>query len=334
MTTLIERYLHAVKENLPRAQQDDVIAELSENLRAQIEDEEEARGRPLADAEQAAILKRFGNPMVVAARYRGDTRSVSFGRQLIGPELFPTYLKVLTVNVAITLIVIVAVLLVGGGTAWSSMYGGLVPIVIQFAIVTGIFIYADRRFAEDPDAWDPHTVEPGDPITNYGNLDGISDKLIGSAKTTTVPYTTSLLDLGLNAFGLAVLRAIGVPATTGSLAPGPAWTDLYVPVTVLFVLALIGPIVTLIRPTWVEFRVATRALFEGAFAVLGMVSLAIGQWVIIAPNQTPTEELVELVDAINLGVRIGAAATIVFTAMSFVLELRRLRQIRSARAAN
>lgn len=328
MTTLIDRYLRAVKEQLPRAQQDDVIAELEENLRAQIEDEEATRGRPLAEDEEAAILKRFGNPMVVAARYRGDTRSVSFGRQLIGPELFPTYLKVLTVNVAITLIVIVAVLLVGGDTAWSSMYGGLVPIVIQFAIVTGIFIYAERRFAKDPNAWDPHTVEPGDPITNYGNLDGISDKLIGSAKTTTVPYTTSLLDLGLNAFGLAVLRAIGVPDTTGPFAPGPAWAELIVPFTVLFAVALVGPIVNLIRPTWVEFRVATRALFDGAFTVLAMVSLAIGQWVVIAPNVRATEELVGLVDAINLGVRIGVAATIVFTAVSLVLELRRLRQLR------
>ncbi len=330
MSTLVDRYLRAVKEQLPRAQQDDVIAELTENLRAQIEDAEDALGRPLADDEEAAILKRFGNPMVVAARYRGDTRSVSFGRQLIGPELFPTYLKVLTVNVAITLIVIFAVLLVGGGTAWSSMYGGLVPIAIQFAIVTGIFIYADRRFAKDPNAWDPHTIEPGDPITNYGNLDGISDKLIGEAKTTTVPYTTSLLDLGLNAFALAILRAIGVPQTTGSLAPGPAWTDLYVPLTVLFGLALIGPIVNLIRPTLVEFRVVTRALFDAAFAILGVISLAIGQWVVIAPNVRATEELADLVDAVNLGVRIGVVATIVFTAISFVLEVRRLRQLRAS----
>ncbi len=329
MTTLGDRYLSAVKEQLPRAQQDDVIAELTENLRAQIEDEEATLGRPLVEDEEAVILKRFGNPMVVAARYRGDTRSVSFGRQLIGPELFPTYLKVLTVNVVITLIVVVAVLLVGGGVAWSSMYGGLVPIVIQFAIVTGIFIYADRRFSRDPEAWDPHTVEPGDPITGYGDLDRISDQLIGSAKTQRVPYATSLLDLGLTAFSLAFLRAIGVPDTTGPFAPGPAWADLYVPVTALFVLGLIGPIVTLIRPTMVEFRVASRALFDGAFMVLAAISLAIGQWVVIAPNQAPTEELVGLVDAINLGVRIGVAATIVFTAMSFVLELRRLRQLRA-----
>ena len=77
--------------------------------------------------------------------------------------------------------------------------------------------------------------------------------------------------------------------------------------TVLFALALIGPIVTLIRPTLVEFRVATRALFDAAFAVLGSISLAIGQWVVIAPNVKATEELVGLVDAVNLGVRIGVA---------------------------
>ena len=49
-----------------------------------------------------------------------------------------------------------------------------------------------------------------------------------------MPYTTSLLDLGLTAFGLAMLRAIGVPQTTGAFAPGPGWADLYIPVTILF----------------------------------------------------------------------------------------------------
>ena len=328
MTTLVDRYLSAVKEQLPRAQQDDVIAELSENLRAQIEDQEATLGRPLAEDEEAAILKRFGNPMVVAARYRGDSRSVSFGRQLIGPELFPTYLKVLTVNVVITLIVIAAVLLVGGGTAWSSMYGGLVPIAIQFRSSLGS---SSTRTGGSPGIRTPGTRTPSNPATpSPATAISTGSQTTSSARprTQTVPYTTSLLDLGLNAFGIAFLRAIGVPETTGPFAPGPAWADLYVPVTALFVLGLIGPTVTLIRPTWVEFRVATRALFDLGFLVLATISLAIGQWVVMAPNQTPTEELVGLVDAINLGVRIGVAATIVFTAMSFVLELRRLRQLR------
>ena len=265
--------------------------------------------------------------MVVAARYRGDTRSVSFGRQLIGPELFPTYLKVLSVNVAITAIIAVAIVLVGGGAVWSSMYGGLVPILVQFAIVTGIFIYADRRFARDPDTWDPQTVGLNDPINDYGNLDRIADQLIGSAKPAAVPYTTSLLDLALAAIGLTFLRSMGLPQEVGPFAPGPGWADLYAPFSVLFAMALIPPMVTLVRPRWVRFRVAARAAFDGVFLVLTLISLALGRWVVLSPTAPDSEELPGLVEAINLGIRISIAVVIVFTAVSLVLEVRRLRQM-------
>jgi hypothetical protein len=325
--TLVDRYLRAVKEQLPRDQQDDIIGELSENLLAQIEDEETTLGRPLVDTEQAAILKRFGNPMVVAARYRGDTRSVSFGRQLIGPELFPTYLRVLTVNVAITAAIVGVILLVGGGTLWSSTYGGLIPIAIQFVIVTGIFIYADRRFARDPDAWDPMTVDAPEVSTAYGNLDGIANNLIGKASTSSVPYATSLLDLALTAFGLTLLRSIGLPAAMGPFAPGPGWAELYAPVSLLFAVYLIGPIVTLLRPRWVRFRHASRAAFDAVFTVLLLISLALGNWIVLSPGTIATEDVTGVITAANLGIRIGVAVTIAFTALSCALEVRRFRQL-------
>lgn len=328
--TLVDKYLNAIKEQLPRAQRDDVVAELADDLHSQIEDREAELGRPLDEAEQAAILRRFGNPMVVAARLRGDTRSVSFGRQLIGPELFPTYLKVLTVNVVITAVIVAVIVLVGGGTAWSSTYGGLVPIAVQFVIVTGIFIYADRHLASEPDRWDPFTMGESDPIANYGNLDTISNQLIGKATLTSVPFTTSLLDFALLAFGLAILRAIGLPDQVGAFAPGPGWAELYTPVCVLFAVGLIGPIVTLLRPTAVRFRALTRALYDGAFAVLMAISLALGNWIVIAPGVTPTADLVDLIGVINLGIRIGVAVTLVFTLVECALEVRRYRQLRSA----
>ena len=80
----------------------------------EFEDEEATRGRPLVEAEEVAILRSFGHPMAVAARYRGDERSVTFGRRLIGPELFPTYTKVLAVNVIITLLIVGHRLVAGG----------------------------------------------------------------------------------------------------------------------------------------------------------------------------------------------------------------------------
>jgi hypothetical protein len=327
---LVDRYLKAVKEQLPRAQQDDIIGELSENLHAQIEDEEATRGRPLEEAEQAVILKRFGNPMVVAARYRGDTRSVSFGGRLIGPELFPTYSKVLTVNIVITILVSAVILLVGGQSLWSSAYGGFVPIVIQFVAITAIFIVADRRLTSDLGRWDPFTVGTADPSLDHGSLDGIGDHLIGPARRTTVPFATSLLDLALTALALTWLRVVGLPNEIGFVAPGPGWANLYVPLVVVTVLALIGPAVTLARPARTQFRVAARALYDAAIAVLGLISLGIGQWVVLAPSVTPTGDMASVIDAINSYVRIGVAAAVVISAFSMLLELRRLLELRAA----
>lgn len=81
---LVDRYLHAVKFWLPRKQKDDIIAELSEDLRSQIEDKEAELGRKLTDSEVEPILKRCGSPMAVAERYLPQ-------RSLIGPALFPIY---------------------------------------------------------------------------------------------------------------------------------------------------------------------------------------------------------------------------------------------------
>jgi hypothetical protein len=81
---LVDRYLHAVKFWLPRNQKDDIIAELSEDLRSQIEDREAELGHKLSDDEVEPILKRCGSPMAVAGRYLPQ-------QSLIGPALFPIY---------------------------------------------------------------------------------------------------------------------------------------------------------------------------------------------------------------------------------------------------
>jgi hypothetical protein len=81
---LLDRYLKAVKFWLPKAQKQDILAELSDDLRSQIEEQESELGRPLEKAEIEAILKKAGPPMLVAGRYLPQ-------RYLIGPALFPIY---------------------------------------------------------------------------------------------------------------------------------------------------------------------------------------------------------------------------------------------------
>src|ERR1700682_4339889 len=89
---LLDRYLQAIEFWLPKRQRQDIIAELSEDLRSQIEEKETEVGRKLQDAEVEAILKRCGAPLEVAARYRPQ-------QYLIGPALFPVYRFVVAVSV-------------------------------------------------------------------------------------------------------------------------------------------------------------------------------------------------------------------------------------------
>mgnify|MGYP001334056207 CR=1 FL=1 len=52
---LIERYLQAVEFWLPKAQRQDIIAELSEDIRAQVEERESELGRSLNEQEAEAL---------------------------------------------------------------------------------------------------------------------------------------------------------------------------------------------------------------------------------------------------------------------------------------
>ena len=93
---LLDHYLRAVRLYLPKGpQQDDIVDEIAEHLTAKLEDEAARLGRPLTEVEEEAVLTRHGSPMIVAERYGVAQRGFAFGRQLISPELFPLYARVL-----------------------------------------------------------------------------------------------------------------------------------------------------------------------------------------------------------------------------------------------
>src|SRR4051794_35775978 len=106
---IVDRYLQSIKNCLPAPQGEDIIKELSENISAQIDDKESELKRSLTEAEVESILKQHGHPLLVASRYRQEQRSVSFGKQIIGPALFPFYIRVLKFNLGITSIILIVV---------------------------------------------------------------------------------------------------------------------------------------------------------------------------------------------------------------------------------
>src|SRR3954470_22856019 len=92
---LFDRYLNAIRRNLPRDKADDIVAELGDALASRVEEREDALGRALTPEEVKALIKDFGHPLVVAARYRKQ-------QWLIGPDVFPFYVAVLRIVVTIT----------------------------------------------------------------------------------------------------------------------------------------------------------------------------------------------------------------------------------------
>lgn len=92
---IIDDYVNKVAAKLPRTQRNDIGLELRTLLTDQLRSAAEAAGRA-PDAEMTAnVLREFGQPSEVAARYAPR------GFQLIEPEQAPTIVKVATICVAV-----------------------------------------------------------------------------------------------------------------------------------------------------------------------------------------------------------------------------------------
>ena len=151
---LLERYLQSVRYFLPRAQRDDILKELSENIRSQIDDKEAELGRPLTETELAAIIKQHGSPLLAASGYRQAPL-----RHLIGPVLFPFYWFVLKVLFWIGLAVcaLSSIALISSGQPIRDLFSGLLGFMhaalpafgwITFLFAALDFLNAKFRFLE------------------------------------------------------------------------------------------------------------------------------------------------------------------------------------------
>ncbi|MES2039786.1 MAG: hypothetical protein V4495_18370 [Pseudomonadota bacterium] len=95
--TLLQKYIHAVKQELPLAQREDIGRELQANILDQLDAIREQTGREATEGEVAVILEKLGHPAQVAARYMPVT-------PLVSSELMPAYKLVMSYALGITLL--------------------------------------------------------------------------------------------------------------------------------------------------------------------------------------------------------------------------------------
>jgi hypothetical protein len=146
---LVERYLQAVKFWLPREKQDDIIAELGDDIRSEIDEQEAALGHPLEKGDLETLLKRRGPPVLVAERFLPQ-------RHLIGPMWFPIYWYVLRLALAFNVVpwLVVWLILVFNSSSYRAAHPDMTifgtfstlwtSVLVQFAVITVIFAALDR----------------------------------------------------------------------------------------------------------------------------------------------------------------------------------------------
>jgi hypothetical protein len=292
---LIGRYLQAVGFWLPRAQKQDILAELSEDLHSQIEDRESQLGRAMTEAEVSELLKQRGRPILVAAQFMPQ-------RSLIGPALYPVYIFVLKIvalcYVIPWLMVWLGILLfqrAGMAThlsgEWHSL-GTLWTIVFtQFGIITVVFAAIDRASVKSScvSEWDPRKLPKvkveASTKRRVNAIAGLVFAVLGLLWVLAIPEFPFLI------IGPAAFLVKGAPV----------WQSIYWAIVALAVASIVEHLVIVLRPqlTWFPptFKIAT---------------LLLSAWIVNALLHTHTYLLPAIPQgggvaaAMNLGIQIAA----------------------------
>jgi hypothetical protein len=323
---LLDRYLNAVRFWLPGGPKDDIIAELSEDLRSAIADQEGHLGRALTDDELVELLKRRGHPIVVAGAYMPQ-------RALIGPALFPVYVFVLKI-VAICFIapwiatwtaILFSVpsasaahlgLVAKLSAVWGASWAGL---VWSFGIVTMVFAVIERVHARSRlfQNWDPRKL----PVA-----------------FSEIPRSTSVFELAaLLTFGIwwvAVMQSRElVLGPTVKITVTPLWAYFFWGILALTAHIIVLSAANLVRPYWTVRRAVLRLASDAAAATLCCALLRIGLFESISVASVPAARTAEIVRQLNMwGARAMPLAIIVAVVLvtSDAVRVWRLLQVPAA----
>lgn len=300
--TLIDRYLNAVRAHLPSGRQDDIIRELSEDLRAQVADRQEELGRRLTDEEEQAFLKKLGHPLMLAARYRRQ-------QHLIGPLMFPIYLQTLKVAVGLALAVVfgLAVATVVGGAPVGHAIGPLAAFpfttgVITFGWVTVVFAIIDANL--------PRVLARTD--WNPAHLPATSGTTPGRNWTLLAEIVFSTVFL---LWWLAVPSHPFLMFGPGAafLALGPVWQHVHLAIAAIWAVSLASLWAFLLRPDWARFRVIGRIVNDTVGLVIAIVLYRSDAIVVLAPGADASVGMTDTIGLLNrllhLCLLIAAAGT-------------------------
>ena len=305
---LVERYLEAVREHLPREKRNDIVAELGDVLRSQIEDAEAEQGRVLTEDEIAAMLTRYGAPEVVAARYGARTH-------LIGPAVYPQYRAVVTVMLRI---LAAALLIALAATAFTASdptrallrvaWTGALVVIAHLTVVTLIFARLERindRIDWTP-RWDPRNLpQPPRRRTSIPRWEAATSILM---TTFWLLWWTDVLPINRWLLGDQL-----------PLAPAPIWDALTPAIISLMVASIVLGVAAFLRPHWIRFYEAADLLLDLGIIVVLFRALRAPVLIVVTDLTSP---MAGLGTVFNWLLTVGLLVAILLVAVSIASTLR------------
>jgi hypothetical protein len=328
---LVDRYLQAVRSWLPHGQQDDILAELAEDLRSEIDDRQAQVGHPLSDAEIAAILRKRGHPMVVGNRYVPP-------RYLIGPSLFPIYWFVLKIvafcYVVPWVLVKIGLLIVaveqGTWRGWGSEVAiAWAHLCLAMLVATGVVttVFALIEWLQSS----PRLLETWNPLKLPPVRDAWRIPRLGSAIEIAVSVVILIL-LTNDLRSTTIFDRAGV-----TVVVAPIWRTIFACMVSGMLAGIALSSVNLVRPYWTWLRAGLRLVLDGVGAAIFCSMFKVDLLAEIhVPNLAPARAL-ELVNSINMVASrmfpFVVLASVLIVGLSGIGRLIRLRA-RSGRIAN
>ena len=293
---LIDRYLQAVAFWLPSPGKQDILAELSEDIHAQVEEHERIAGRSLSEEEVVGLLKTRGRPVLIANAYQSK-------QYLVGPMLFPIYslvLKIVTACFLVPTLVVHLTLAVHSSLAMphrpsavtdaiaSAMTEVWATALVALGWATVIFAVLERSGAASKlmGMWNPRNL----PRLRNPNQISRSSALFEGALTVVLVLwwvATMASPLFVQRTGMQVLLA-------------PVWRIFFWAFTAVWLGQAGLALTNALSPYWTPLRASLRLLLDGAGSVL-LCSLAQAHIVrsLVLPAYTADRSIV-LKDTINL----------------------------------
>ena len=313
---LLDRYLYAVRNGLPKGQQDDIIAELAEDIRSKIEDLEAGLGRPVNEPEVVEILKERGHPSAVAYRYLPQ-------RYLIGPALYPIYqlvLKIVVIGVLLPVFLFVvapiaiATVVHPTQALIKTLWDLAMSSVFTVGVVTVVFAILERYPVKLKafEKWDPRRLPrvPKSTTESRGTprataIFEVAASLI--AATLFVAWFRTTFDLG----GIRITLA-------------PIWRSIYWPSLLIILSGVPKGWVGLMWPERTRLRFGIRVAVNAATLILTAILLNAGSWVDLTGPGFPAPGIAEAVKWTNFGIKISLMITAVIALVDAIPEAFRI----------